>query len=284
MEEKKRNINDIAQEFWQAIEALPIPRMDAVELLDLMDHYSRAGMDFEAELCRRVATRLDPDNMEVAITNVHWEVDNGDWSTIHSLSDSFLEAGYDRYLFDVERWVKIAQPDEAVRFVLEQLPDLCELPEYDFIYDAALLLRDYGYPRQSMQLVRRIPTEYIDYQNVKELMVDDYIALAQYEKAKIILNELIDADPFNKAFWTRLAQINLITEDYAGATDAAEYALAIDKDEEAMRYKNHAYLHQKGRVDTFIKLAALRQDYASCLEVADFLFSKGTLRTSHREL
>lgn len=275
MNHQKRTIEEIADEFNDKLAKVIAPQMDAVDLLDLMDYYEHQGMEFEAELCRRIATRNDPDNPEVLITNAHWDADGGDWNSVKRLNHSNAVMDYDLHLFEVEQLVKRGLLFDALQFIASKLPPNYQTEDYDFMFDSALLFRDYGYPRQSMYLARHIPKEYVDYSNVADLIVDNDVAMARYGEARKLLDKMIDKSPFNKQLWTRLAYVNYQSGNFSDSSEAVEYALAIGRDEEATRVKNYTFLHQTGRAQEFVEGAISAQDYAALVEAADCYYRAG---------
>lgn len=85
MQDSNTPIEFIAEAFEQQWKRFKVPELDAIDLLDLMDHYVRQGRDFEAEICRLLAERKEPDNIEVVYTKAHVLMDEGRWNEAKEL-------------------------------------------------------------------------------------------------------------------------------------------------------------------------------------------------------
>jgi tetratricopeptide (TPR) repeat protein len=55
--------------------------------------------------------------------------------------------------------------------------------------------------------------------------------MGKYEDGKRIFNELIDKDPFSKKYWNALASAQFMNEDYSGAIQSSEYAIALEPED-----------------------------------------------------
>jgi tetratricopeptide (TPR) repeat protein len=62
----------------------------------------------------------------------------------------------------------------------------------------------------------------------KELMARTLFGIGKYKDSERIFNELIDHHPYSKIYWTALASVQFMNEDYSNAITSSEYAIAID--------------------------------------------------------
>lgn len=273
--ERKKELETLAAEFEHKWQATRLPDMDAYDLLDLMDYYSRSGMDFEAELCRRAAEQHDADNPEVILTRAHWAADDGDWVTARKERARAMPSRYDGLLFDVEYYVRAAELSRADQLIRQSLPSVLDLPEYDFLFDSAALLRDFGYIFYALKWLARISRDYTDYAQVQTLRSECYNLACQYAESKKLLNEELDANPFDQELWKQLAVTCLRAGDRPAAIDACEYALAIGPCEDAKQMRNFIYCAAKDELESVLSLAAAIQDYLTCEDCGDWLFMEG---------
>ena len=273
--ERKKELEALAAEFERKWRTTRLPDMDAYDLLDLMDYYSRAGMDFEAELCRRAAEQHDANNPEVILTRAHWAADDGDWATARKERVRAMPSRYDGLLFDVEFCVRSADLSRADQLIRQSLPSVQDLPEYDFLFDSAALLRDFGYVFYALKWLARIPRDYTDYAQVQALMTECYSLSCQYAEAKKLLNEQLDANPFDQELWKQLAATSMRSGDYSAAVDACEYALAIGPCEEALQVRNFIQSAERDELESVMSLAASVQDYLTCEDCGDWFFLQG---------
>lgn len=280
MDEQKKDIKQLAHDFERQWDALQLPDMPVEDSLDLMDYYTRSGLEFEAELCRRMAERKDPQHPEVMLTRAHWFADDGDWNNAEQTRKSVPETSrYENLLFTIERYVRSMKISAACQTIYGNLPALLELPDYDFLFDCAALLRDYGYVREAGDCLRRIPSTYVDYRQTQEMRAECEVLSCDYPAAKETLNRLLDAFPFNQNLWAQLATCCFRAGENAEATDACEYSLAIGNDQDALRIK--ALIAQRESGHVALRQAIANQDYVACLETADIAYENRDFVSAH---
>lgn len=277
MDNEKNDIEKLARQFERQLRHTNLPEMETADLLDLMDYYVRMGMDFEADLCRYIAERNDPENPEVIITQAHSKADEGDWNGADALCEQNSIAGYDNLLFDIEHAIKVGQTAEAFNQVEAALPAFKELPDNDFLFDSAALFRDYGYMDYALKCLADIDADYIDHTQVQEMKAECLTLMGRNVESKAVLEKLIDKEPFNKEMWDRMASYCYMSNDYEAAGDACEYSLAISSSEEALRLKSFIAVAQSApdELKPLIDEACSKQDYQLCLECADKLYAAG---------
>lgn len=277
MDEERKSPEELAALFEKKWQSVGLPDMEVPDLLDLMDYYNRMGRDFEAELCRHAAERKDPDNPEIMLTRAHLAADDGDWITANGIRKLMQFSGYEDLLFKVEYCVRSMSIDQAYSLALASLPRYPDLPDYDFLYDCALLFRDFGYFAHSLRLINLIPPSYIDYAAVQDLKTECASLSGDYAAARRSLNASIDRSPFDSILWTRLAICHFRQKAYAETVEACEYALATSDSIDALRFKRLAALHlvDDETAKRIFDLAAGEQDFLACKEYGDMLFSQG---------
>lgn len=274
MDNKKKSIEQLAREFEDKWNAVRLPEMAAEDLLDLMDYYARAGMDFEAELCRRISERVAPHHPEVMLTRAHWYADEGDWMSAERTRKSVPEtSNYENLLFAIESNVRSTNIQEAWRILDENIPDVMELPDLDFLFDCAVLFRDYGYSYDASRCLSRIPRTYIDHRQADELQAECSAFQCDYAGAKSILNRLLDESPFDQNLWTQLATCCFRLNEAVESADACEYALAIGPNVDAARIK--ALNAMKEEHEDILRQAIAQQDYIACMEGGNIAYERG---------
>lgn len=274
MDNNKKSIEQLAREFEDKWNAVRLPEMAAEDLLDLMDYYARTGMDFEAELCRRISERVAPHHPEVMLTRAHWYADEGDWMMAEHTRKSVPEtSNYENLLFAMESNVRSTNVQEAWRILDENVPDVLELPDLDFLFDCAVLFRDYGYSYDAVRCLSRIPHTYIDHRQADELLVECNAFLCDYAGSKSILNRLLDESPFDQNLWAQLATCCFRLDETAESDDACEYALAIGPNVDAARIK--ALNAMKDNHEGILRQAIAQQDYIACMEGGHIAYERG---------
>lgn len=274
MDNNKKSIEQLAREFEDKWNAVRLPEMAAEDLLDLMDYYARTGMDFEAELCRRISERVAPHHPEVMLTRAHWYADEGDWMMAEHTRKSVPEtSNYENLLFAMESNVRSTNVQEAWRILDENVPDVLELPDLDFLFDCAVLFRDYGYSYDAVRCLNRIPHTYIDHRQADELLVECNAFLCDYAGSKSILNRLLDESPFDQNLWAQMATCCFRLDETAESDDACEYALAIGPNVDAARIK--ALNAMRDNHEGILRQAIAQQDYIACMEGGHIAYERG---------
>lgn len=251
-----RDISPLASQFEKTLAGAMdrFQTFSCADLLDLMDHYSLLGRDFEADMCQRIVQRLYPDDTDAKLARAHSLADEGNWEMAAKVANGTPGTGeftaYDLALFNVEKFLRQALPAKAQNVVDLSLPDTFGLAECDFLFDSAAIFRDYGYCDRTLSLLSRISTDYEDYRQVLELKADTLIAEGSYRDAAELLDRMIDDNPFDKSLWSRMAQCRMNMGNTPAAVDAAQNALAIGRDIEASRIVGYAEA-VSGKFDDF---------------------------------
>ena len=66
----------------------------------------------------------------------------------------------------------------------------------------------------------------------KELMAKVYISEGRFKEAETLINNLVDDNPYNIAYWNKLAFVYFACNNIQESMTASEYALAINKEDE----------------------------------------------------
>ncbi len=276
MDNDKKSIQQLVENFEKAWRSTRLPQLNTLDLLDVMDYYLRQGKDFEADLCRHIAQRQDPENTEVVIMNAHSCTDSGDWSQASAICRRANISEPDKLLFSIEHSIRCGFVDAAQLAVLKACSTRRETVDLDLIYDAALLFRDYGYMSIALSFLRIIPESYIDYAQTQSQVAEILMLEGRFDEAREHLNRMIDEDPYNQESWERLATISLRQEKYGEAVEDSEYAAAIGASADADFIKK-AVTIQTGdaQSSSVYKSAQLEQDYRLCLEYASAMERAG---------
>ena len=102
--------------------------------------------------------------------------------------------------------------------------------------DVAALFSDYEEMEYAETWLNRSnKTEENDY---KEIRAHILKSRGEYKESELILNELLDSNPYSGPYWNQLAQSQLLRNDINEAITSSEYSIAINpEDEEAILNK-----------------------------------------------
>ena len=214
------------------------PFMDADDLIDIADYYNMIEEHDKAVNVVEHALQLYPNatlpnvfmarealmtgNFELACQHAD-TIENKDDPDYHYLMAEIMIAngdieGADEYL---RNYGKTVSADEYI----------------DFVKDCANLFIDYQVSDKAYEWMSRIKGNDRS-TDFNELMARTLLGLGKFKESQILLNKLLDKDPFCKEYWNALANSQLMSEEYHDAITSSEYALAIDpKDTEALANK-----------------------------------------------
>lgn len=241
----EKDIKDLASRFEKSLDALinKMQSFSSMDLLDLMDFYSASGLEFESELCQRIAQRLYKNDTEVKLAKAHSFADEGNWvlvdSMIHENASLKELTNYDMALFSVEKFIRQGMPGKAQNIIDLSLPDIKDTDDYDFMFDSSVLFRDYGYIERSLNLLDQIGNDYVDYAQVQDLKVDVLVIKGDNDSAIKLLDEMIDDNPFEKSLWSRISQCEMNAGKLSVALESSKNALALGNDIEARRISTY---------------------------------------------
>ncbi len=276
--EQQRDLTEMMREYEERVRQTDRSfYVDATDLLDMMDAYSKAGQTFEAEACLRHALRLHPDNEEVLLMKAYSLKDKGFTDEARAIVDALPDQQTRGVLmFRLEDLLGSLDTAEAERLLgeyWERTPDRDD----DFCIEAAELLMDYGLMEKALVWLERVVHKD---KHVVELLAECHYQREDYEKATDILNEALDADPYDEITWSQLAEVQCKAGRYAEAVDSCDYALAINpRSEHALRIKASACI-DLGRTDEAAlyarRYAALKpKDFALNLMLGEAFYSAG---------
>lgn len=223
-------LQEAIETYERHVDSQPLFYMDAPTLLDIVDHYQKNGMAFEAERCLRFARRLHPDDPEVLATMAFLLKVNGKWTEARELirhipRDTCREAE----LIDLEWEIAQGFPDKASKRLQELKQSLGTGTDYwDWCLDLAEILMDYGYNERAKAMLLEVERSYPDYHRVAELLADAAQQLGQLDEAEAFTNLMLEADPYDAEQWAQLADIQQKGGRNEESLGSAEYALAIN--------------------------------------------------------
>lgn len=229
-ENEEKDIKQLAERYNRMLSNVTLPEMDVDDLLDLTDYYTRNGMDFEAEIYKRLAACKFPTHPDVILMCAHWEMDEGRCRQAKEYLNMLDANRFDQALFNIDRDLRMMKPRDAYDTAKAVTHGGIDLAEQDFLFDTAELFRDFGYMEYALGCLKDIPADYTDYAQVLELAAECRYFMGDLDRSAQCLEQAIDANPFDDYLWAQAAMVQYQKGDYTRAEDACEYALAINKE------------------------------------------------------
>lgn len=258
-----QEFRDMLDEYEEAVNTGQPVFMDADELSEIADYYQMTEQLDEAEDAINLALSLSPGAIAPLTYKIHEALYKGDVKEAEQLYEQITETDEPDYIYNyAEILLTKGEVDEADRYLREQFKQVPPDEYQDYVVDVANIYQDYGYSEKAMEWVARAKQE--DTPDFKELIARTLFGLGKYKDSERLFNELIDVDPFSKRYWKGLASVQFMNEDYSGAVQSSEYAIAIDpEDPEGLVAKaNSLYRlgNYEGALDYYERYAKLEPD------------------------
>ena len=283
MEGKEQKIEQLANKYYEMMSKVELPDMDVDDLLDLIDYYTRLGMDFEAEMYKRIAAMKFPTHPDVILMCAHWEADEGNWNSVHKICSCFDSTRYDDALFDMERYLRMMLPSDAFTKMKSTISPILEEDDYDFLFDSAQLFKDFGYMQYAVGCLKEIPQSYPDYRQTLEMAAECYFYMADYGKSLEELDKAIDFNSFDEYLWAQTALLHYKNKDYAKSLDACEYSLAIRQDNPRADHIKKLLQWQTNSGFDLASAFYIEQDYSLMMEVGNLHYQKKEYQQAEAE-
>lgn len=240
--------------------------LDADELSEIADYYQMNGRAEEASEAIDMALSLSPGSIMPLTYKIHEALYNHKVDEAEDYLSQIIDTSDPDYLYDkVEIMLAKGQADAADKMLQELLEELPEEEKQDFIVDIANIFQENNHNQKALAWIERAHAE--DTADFKELRGRILFDMGNHEEGTRLFNELIDQDPFCKRYWSTLASMHFIKEEYDDAIQSSEYALAIDpQDAEGLIIKANALF----KLENFEKAAEFYKRYEEVIPNDDF--------------
>ena len=234
-EEFKNNL----QQYEKALENGEHIYFDIDELTELSDYYYMRGMYDKAKEVCDYTNALFPDSSLAKLLKVNTllNIENDIEAAkeiLEELDDkSDLEYAY-TYFDILAREENIT---EAIEFMEERYEELSDELKPDFILDTAEILIDNNYTDVAEEWLLKYPKgkENDEY---KELKARIYFEDLEFEKASILLTDLLDKHPYDESLWCVHAKTMFMLNNFQEALNSCDFSIAIEPERnEAVQIK-----------------------------------------------
>lgn len=121
----------------------------------------------------------------------------------------------------------------------------------DCAIEIAGIFRDYGMPDDALSWLSKCEDTYAT--DFMELSADIYMQLADYEKCERMLHKLLDRDAYCIDYWNKLATVQGLQDHVSEAINSADFALAINPDDEDALYNKATGQQRLGNLEESLK-------------------------------
>lgn len=225
--------------------------MDAFELADIVEYYMDHDLYYDAEACLRFALQLHPDDEDLLLQQAYFLKTSGKWDDALSMLRAHTDISHrGMAIFMIEYWLAHADTRKAwdeVRSLM--LDDYYSGETSEILQEIAEIYFEYGFYQHAAELTQSldslarisggdpdepdikgisIPTLYRDYNRTLLYRGAAYLQLHDVRFGTMLLNRLIDGNPYDATLWMELAAGYHANHRYEDCIDAADYALAIE--------------------------------------------------------
>ena len=220
--------------------------LEADELTDIAEYYQVQDEKEKAMQCIDYALSIHPGSIDPLIFLARQKMFSGDLKGAQTIRDCITDQNDREVIFlNAELLLREDKETEAE----EYLAEIAEREEDDkalFAYDTACLFLDYDALEHVAKWGKYALDLEPDNENFLKLKADYLIASNRPQEAITILNDLLDANPYNVNLWNTLGEAYFVNEDYEKTLEAADFALAIDEqDAQALLLKANSQMQQQ---------------------------------------
>lgn len=293
MKKSQNEIISLVREYEKKLSEASVPFwMDAPDILDILDYYEEHNQYFEAELCMRIAEKLHPGDTEVLVRRAYRMKNEGKWEEAAQYVCRIPDQQSVEVLFFLaEKALAELRLEEAdalfqnclskeAAFAFEDM-DALEQPAdvSPLLLDIGEICMDYGCVEMAQKYLSRIAQDSPEAARASLDLAECLYQYGETPKALERLDTLLDANAYNIEAWLMKADLCNENKQWTECAEAADYALAIDPDnEKALRLKACAAIGMNQYdlvLDIFSHYRNLYpNDYTMALSAGEILLNK----------
>lgn len=224
------DFQELLSSYEESVESGEPMFLDADDFVDLADYYNLHDEECKAESAIEYGLSLYPDDVLLNVFMARKALDEEDYEEANRIAERIADKEAPDYHYLMAE-ILIAQDriDEADRYLRDIYLTVPPDEVQDYVKDVANLYIDYDASDKAYEWMLRSAGDNSD--DFKELMARTLFGLGKYKDSQRLFNELIDNNPYSKRYWTALAAVQFMDEDYSGSVTSSEYAIAIDPED-----------------------------------------------------
>ena len=204
--------------------------LDSDELTDIAEFYMSNLREVEAMNCIEYAIQLHPGSTDPIVFKARQYLFAGELEITKQLRDQITNQD-DREVVFLNAEIILRENDAMnASAYLQNFSERITDGLNDFVYDVASIFADYAQYNIALEWTNWFMQISPESNKGKILLAELYTSTSEAEKAILILNEVLDSNPYSHKAWTLMANAQLMIKDYSGAIESCDFALAIDED------------------------------------------------------
>lgn len=250
--------------------------MDSDDLTDIAEYYYKNGNIGQAVDAIDYAVRLFPNcTMPLIFRSRIALLDEKDTKSAKAYAEKVGDKSELDYLYlQAEIMIVENQPDEADKYLHEQMEKIDDDDVPDYVLDVAMIFADYNlYELAEQWLDLSDEPELADYKEIKGRIAS---WRGNYDESEHIFEQLVDEDPYSAHFWNNLASTQFQQNRIKDSIASSEFSIAINpQDDEALLNKANGLFslcHFEEALDYYERYTKLRP-----MESAGYIYQGNTL-------
>lgn len=238
LSDKDRELIELVEQFEAAqAEQKPI-YMDAEDLADIAEWYSRRNRFDDAAKAIDHGLKLHPGNTSLLVEQVYLYLDQYDLLHAQQTARLLTEERPDVIILRARLLVEEGRLQDA-ELMLDTLEDKYSREN---LIDVAYMYLEAGQRQCALDWLSHWHWN-TDDQEYCAIMADSLLDQQKYQESLVYYNRLIDSKPYQPQYWIGAARCHLGMRQYEKAIDSCDYALLADEDMgEAYLIKGYAFL------------------------------------------
>lgn len=241
---QSRHFQRLLHRYEKAIAEGHVPYLEADELTDIAEYYMTGKQDDKANQAIKAAIDMHPDSVDPQIFLARQKMFYGQLDEARSIIDAITEQDDCEVIYvRAEILIKEGRTEESSSYLLQQIGTMQDCLD-TFLYDCAAIFMDYDQWEMAGEWMERLRDSYPDHPRLPIMDAEIKMGLDDFENALPLLQKILDNEPYDAEAWNLLAETQVALGNYTEALEAADYALAINpEDNNAILMKANAYMH-----------------------------------------
>lgn len=238
---EQQEFKDALAQYEEMIKGNATSYFDADQFADFAEYYLSKGRYKDAMQVIDYALKIHPDSSEILVIQAHILIDQNKINEAKAIVRCIGEDSIEVQLLEAELFLVEKKPKEAERIFIDMIETRDDIDKEDY-KSIIYLYEDFDMPAKAIEWFEKaillFPQE--DYMLMDMALC--YVETGNTEKAINMLNDLIDANPYESEYWYGLGKVYYMTDNYNKAIEAYEFVLTIEPEHsKAILMMAHCY-------------------------------------------
>lgn len=200
---------------------------DADQFADFAEYYLSKGRYQDATQVVNYALKIHPDSSEILIIQAHILIDEGRIDEAKAIMKCINEDSIEVQFLEAELLLVERKTEEANQLLTDTIETRDDIEREDY-KSIIYLYEDFDMPEKAIEWFEKsillFPQE--DYMLLDMALC--YVETGKTDIAVKMINDLIDANPYESEYWYGLGKVYYMSDNYNKAIEAYEFVLTIE--------------------------------------------------------